>query len=200
MKEALNDLKVRQKSEKAQIEISEPMSPSVDAAVVKQRMEERERLRQQQRQETEGAAEQAKKAQEDLRKQRFTKLKGELAKRKVERPQKIEEAPVEHVEVRRSQFSTQDWAKMRRRDDALIERKNAIAQAQEEQRIKREEIQRKLADQVGRKFRHAKRDPERLMQPTAAVRARMEAKDDEPKGPVNSVFEIPHRAMPAWMQ
>jgi hypothetical protein len=88
---------------------------------------------------------------------------------------------------------------MKKRDEAVLEKKNAVKQAQEEQRIKREETEKKLADQNAKKFRHAKRDPERLMLPTAAVRARKEAEDADPKGPVNSVFMIPHRATPAWM-
>jgi hypothetical protein len=156
-------------------------------------------LRQQQRQQAEEAAEEARKAQELLRKQKFARLQEELSKRKIEAPTRIVEAPIEEVDVRRSQFTAEDWERIKRRDDAVLEKKTAVKQAQEEQRLKREEIQRKLADQNAKKFKHAKRDPERLMLATAAVRARKEAEDNEPKGPVNSVFMIPHRGTPAWM-
>ena len=202
MKAALNEMREETKRNKEnQIAEAEPQSPKVDPEVVKQRIQERERMRLQREQDAAKAAAEHKKAQEKAKRQKFAQLKHELMRRQADKPSPIKEVPVAEVkpEPRRVVVKQEDLDRIRRRENAAQERKNAIKQAQEAAQREREEKVRKIAEKEARKFRHAKRDPERLMQPTAAMRARKEAKDTEPKGPVNSVFMIPHRATPAWM-
>ena len=60
---------------------------------------------------------------------------------------------------RKQKFKSADWERIRKRDAEAEEKKLAIKQMQEEQRIAREEKERKLAEANAKKFRHAKRDP-----------------------------------------
>jgi hypothetical protein len=197
MKAAVNEM--RQKKVQAEEAVRDPGSPDVDPAAVIERLQERERARQQRQAEAQEREEANRKAGEDLRRQKFAQLRQDLMRRKVEKPPPIEETQTEKVSGRKSAIRPEEWERMKKRDEAVIERKNAVKLAQEAQMQARESRQKRLAEQNAKKFRHAKRDPERLMQPTAAILARQKADDDEPKGPVNSVFMIPHRATPAWM-
>jgi hypothetical protein len=199
MKAALNQFREKQ-NRRVEPDDESPESPRVEPTVVLQRLDERRKAKEQRALEAAEAAEEARRAEEQARKSKFTKLKQELMRRKTEEPEPVKETPPELIEIdTRKQFRQEDWEKIKKRDDAMRERKSAVKQAQEGARLEREARQKKLADKNAKKFKHAKRDPERLMQPTAAIRARIDADDKEPKGPVNSVFMIPHRATPAWM-
>jgi transcriptional regulator of heat shock response len=163
------------------------------------RLQAKRKMREERALEAAEAADEARKAEDRIRRERFAKLRQELMRRKVEEPEPIVQTPIEELVVDARKFKSEDWEKVKKRDDAVIERKSAVRQAQESARMERVEKQRKLAERNAKKFKNAKRDPERLMKPTAAVRARLDAEDDDPKGPVNSVFMIPRRATPAWM-
>ncbi|OHT15738.1 hypothetical protein TRFO_42349 [Tritrichomonas foetus] len=203
MKAAINEMRENNRKAKQVIDPEEPKAPKVDPEIVKLRLQERERVKQMRKQKAAEEAEKAKKANDDFKKKKFVQLKQELMRKSSKRPSPIkevnEEKEKEKIDLRRQKFKPDDWDKIRKRDAAAEERRLAVKQAQEAARIAREEKERKLAEANAKKFRHAKRDPERLMKPTAAVLARKNAEDDEPKGPVNSVFAIPHRAVPAWM-
>jgi hypothetical protein len=177
-----------------------PPSPKVDPTVLKHRLDERHRLKEKRANDAAQAAEEEREAEQKVRKKLYTELCHNLMRKKVEAPALIKFTPPEELEVdTRKQWRPEDWDRIKKRDDAAREKKDAAKQAQEAARLAKEERQRKIAEKTAKKFKNAKRDPERLMQPTAAMRARKEAEDDEPKGPVNSVFMIPHRATPAWM-
>jgi hypothetical protein len=197
MKAAVNEM--RRRKVQAEEVPGDPGSPKVDAAAVVERLHERERARQQRLADAQEREEADRRADEDRRRQKFAQLRQDLMRRKVTKPPPIEENPNEKVATRKSAIPPEEWERIKKRDEAVVERKNAVKVAQEEQIQARESRQKRLAEQSAKQFRHAKRDPERLMQPTAAVLARQKVDDDEPKGPVNSVFMIPHRATPAWM-
>ncbi|KAK8891967.1 hypothetical protein M9Y10_029189 [Tritrichomonas musculus] len=205
MKAAINEMKEQNKKGRQNIEEEAPKSPKVDPEAVKLRLQERERMRQQRAKQAADEREKARIANEEIKKKKFQQLKQELMRKSNRKPSPIVETDVDNNKVvmrqdpRKQKFKSSDWEKIRKRDAEAEEKKLAIKQLQEEQRIAREEKERKLAEANAKKFRHAKRDPERLMKPTAAVLARKNADDDEPKGPVNSIFAIPHRAVPAWM-
>jgi hypothetical protein len=197
MKVAVNEM--RQKRVQADEAPEDPGAPKVDSAAVVERLQERQRAKQQHLVDAREREEANRKADEDRRRQKFEQLRQDLMCRKVSKPAPIEETAPENVAARKPAIRPEDWERIKKRDEAVVERKNAVKVAQEAQMQARESRQKRLAEQNAKQFRHAKRDPERLMQPTAAVLARQKADDDEPKGPVNSVFMIPHRAIPAWM-
>lgn len=204
MKAAINEMKEQNKKGRNIIEEEAPKSPKIDPELVRLRLQERERVKQQRAKQAADEREKARIANEEMKKKKFQQLKQELMRKSNRKPSPIVETDVNNVKMmrqdpRKPKFKSSDWEKIRKRDAEAEEKKLAIKQLQEEQRIAREEKERKLAEANAKKFRHAKRDPERLMKPTAAVLARKNADDDEPKGPVNSIFAIPHRAVPAWM-
>lgn len=178
-----------------------PSSPKVDPEIVKQRIAERIRLKEEkQRQEAE-MEEKRRAAILDKRRQKFQELKSKLETRPKAKPKPISEQKPDPRRSRKSgAFRQEDWERIQQRDQEVLMRKQQILQQQEEMRLEREEKERKLAEINARKYRHIQRDPERLMKPTAAILAKKRTDDNEPKGPVNSVFEIPHRAVPVWMQ
>lgn len=202
MKAAINEMKEKNKKLKQDFEIDEPKSPKVDPELVKLRLQERERVRLSKAQKAAEEREQQRMQLAEQKRKKFQQLKQELMRKNNQKPSPIAEVDVEKEkpDPRRQKFNTADWEKIRRRNAEVEEKRQAIKQMQEQQRIAREEKERKLAEANAKKFKHAKRDPERLMKPTAAVLARKNAEDNDPKGPVNSVFAIPHRATPAWMQ
>ena len=202
MKAAINEIRENNRKAKQVVDSDDHKPPKVDPEIVRLRLQERERVKQEKVQKAAEEAEKAKKADIDYRRKKFNQLKQELMRKSSMKPSPIKEVkdPKEKPDLRRQKFSADDWEKIRKRDAAQEDKRLAIKQAQESARIAREERERKLAEKNAKKYRNAKRDPERLMKPTAAMLARKNAEDNEPKGPVNSVFAIPHRAVPAWMQ
>ena len=205
MKAAINEMK-EQNKKNYQIVDEEDVakSPKIDPELVKLRLQERERMKQQRAKQAADEREKARLANEEMKKKKFQQLKQELMRKSNRKPSPIVETDpnanmIMKQDQRKQKFKSSDWERIRKRDAEAEEKKLAIKQMQEEQRIAREEKERKLAEANAKKYKHAKRDPERLMKPTAAVLARKNADDNEPKGPVNSIFAIPHRAVPAWM-
>ena len=58
----------------------------------------------------------------------------------------------------------------------------------------------KLAEENAKKYRNIQREEDFLLKPTHALLAKQKKPDDEPSGPVNSIFDVPHLATPAWLK
>lgn len=194
MKQALNES--RQNKNKS--EIVERNSPKVDPELVRQRLAEREEQKRRQQELEQQQQEEARRQREIERKQKFEELQKKV---KSKPPKPIVETPVEEVDFRpRQRFSSSDWERIRRRNDEILEKQKEAQLQREAEAEARAEKERKLAEKNAKKYSHVKRDPERLMKPTSAFNAKAKKPDDEKNGPVNSVFDIPHRAVPAWLQ
>ncbi|EAY04288.1 hypothetical protein TVAG_390580 [Trichomonas vaginalis G3] len=194
MKQALNEIR----QNKMKNDIVERSSPKVDPEIVKQRLAEREEQKRKQAELEAQREDEIRRQRERERRQKFEELQQKVKARK---PKPIVEAPIEEVDLRPKQrFSTSDWERIRRRNDEIEEKKKEIKLQQELEAEARAEKERKLAEKNAKKYSHVKRDPERLMKPTSAMGAKEKKPDDEKNGPVNSVFDIPHRAVPMWLQ
>lgn len=199
MKIALN----QQREENRKIEDSAPSSPRVDPEIVKKRIQDRKQQKEKQVQKQVEIQKQQKEAEEAARKERYEQLKKEyLSKPPRSPPKKIVEVQIDPAAQRaKSQaIKKEDWERFKNRDKEILEKKAAATKKQQEAWIAHQENERRLAEENAKNYRNIKRDPERLMKPTAAVLARKNAEDNDQKGPVNSIFEIPHRATPAWLQ
>ncbi|KAH0791120.1 kinesin-associated protein 3-like [Histomonas meleagridis] len=196
MKLAIN----QQKSQNEQNEQNYNPKPKrkIDSNALKQRLEERERIKNQKLQDAIDQANKAKQKEEELRRKKYNELQKEFQR-------KNQEKVIEKEEISQNDTPKQvkilkaDWDRIRKRDNEATERRKMILHAKEAEKIEREEKTRKFIEANNRKFRHAKRDPERLMRPTTAMLAKQKKDENEQKGPVNSVFDIPHRATPKWM-
>lgn len=201
MKAALKEMHQNKESKDVPVDDA-PASPKADPEVVRQKIQEREHMKQIRAKQQAEEQEKERLRQEQKRKKKFSQLKQELMRKSNQKPKPIKQMNPEDeiIDNRRSAYNKADWDRIKQRDMAQLKKKEEIKRKQEEARQEREEKQRKLAEANAKKFSHVRRDPERLMKPTAADIARINAEDNDPKGPVNSVFMIPHRATPAWMQ
>lgn len=197
MKAAINEMRENNKRLK---EVEKTASPKVDPEIVRKRIEEREALKRKRQEELEEAEAERQRIEREKKKKKYEQLQKEL---KVKKPKPLVETPVEEIvqDLRpKRAFSSRDWERIRKRDNAVLARKAAAIQQAELEAERRAEKERKLAELNAKNFKDVKRDPERLMRPTAAQLAKQKKDDDEPTGPVNSIFDIPHRATPAWLR
>jgi len=197
MKEALSSMKHKVN---APNDDEKQESIQVDAEEVKKRLDERNRIKQQKKQEEFMFAEEKRRKDEEEKKNKFLRLQNEL-KERVLKPKPIVEKNIEDIEVdiRHKAYSQKEWERIRQKNNDIVEKKAEIIRKQEEEQLARIEKEKKIADLNAKKYKDVKRDPERLMKPTSALLAKKIKDENEPKGPVNSVFDIPHRATPAWL-
>ena len=191
----------QQREENRKKEDSAPSSPKVDPEFVKKRIQERLELKQKQQQDAALLEQQQKEADEREKKERYEKVKKELLSRQKKPfvPKPIIDK-TETTDKSKSQvYNKEDWERIKKREKEVLEKKAAAVQKKQDAWYAHQELERKLAEKNAQKYKNIKRDPERLMKPTAAMLAKKKTDENESKGPVNSVFEIPHRAVPQWL-
>ena len=198
MKQAVNELKQRNAS---QAKAEQSYSPKkVNPELVKQRLAEREEKKKKEQELQKQVEAERKKQEELLKKKKFKDLQQRI---KLKPPKPIVE--VEPKDIRQDyrpkpKFNQVEWDNIRRRDQERIEQKKEAQRKREEMEIKKREKEMRLAEENAKKYRNIQRDPDNLMKPTHALLAKQKKPGDEPTGPVNSIFDVPHLATPQWLK
>ena len=197
MKQAINEMK-QKNAVKAQNESYSPKK--VDPEVVKQRLAEREERKRKEQELQQKMEEERRKKEAILKKKKFKDLQQRI---KMKPPKPIVESEPKELKQDyrpKPKFNQLEWDNIRKRDQELIEQKKEAQRKREELEMKKREKEMKLAEENAKKYRNIQRDPDFLMKPTHALLAKQKKPDDEPSGPVNSIFDVPHLATPQWLK